>query len=90
MVYEQAYGEQQENDDAEQLHRDEPFFNFLTDLVRTEAGDNGVHMWTHIAGEHGSSTRMEVAVGVLALHIRKVCFIGSDSKSMVDKASWLI
>ena len=65
-------------------------FGFLEGLVHTEAGDNGVHRSTHIAGEHGSSTRMEVDAGVLALLIRKDSFIGSDSKSMVDKAAWLI
>ncbi len=47
-------------------------------------------MWTHVPGEHGSSTRMEVAAGVLALHPRKPVNIGSDSKCMVDKAKWLI
>ena len=69
---------------------DHTVFEDLAGIVRTSAADNGVHMWTHVTGEQGSSTRMEIAAAVLALHIKKAIFIGSDSKSMVDKAKWLI
>ena len=65
---------------------DHTVFEDLAGIVRTSAADNGVHMWTHVTGEQGSSTRMEIAAAVLALHIKKAIFIGSDSNSMVDKA----
>jgi len=69
---------------------DHTVFEDLAGIVRTSAAVNGVHMWTHVTGEQGSSTRMEIAAAVIALHIKKAIFIGSDSKSMVDKAKWLI
>ena len=67
---------------------DHTVFEDLAGIVRTSAAVNGVHMWTHVTGEQGSSTRMEIAAAVLAF--KKAIFIGSDSKSMTDKAKWLI
>ena len=49
---------------------DHTVFEDLAGIVRTSAADNGVHMWTHVTGEQGSSTRMEIAAAVIALHIK--------------------
>ena len=86
-----GHGKSDEHDTEEQAtnHDDHTVFENLAGIVRTSAADNGVNMWTHVTGEQGSSTRMEIAAAVLALDIKKAIFIGSDSKSMVDEAKLL-
>ena len=49
-----------------------------------------VFSYTHIGGYSGSSTRTEVAAGIIALSCHGPVHIGSDSRVFVDKANLLL
>ena len=52
-----------------------------------QCGD-GLRLYTSIGGYAGSSTRTELAAGIIAICAHGPVHIGSDSKAFVDQANW--
>ena len=52
--------------------------------------DSGVQLFTAIGGYGGSSTRTELAAGLIGLRAQGPVHIGSDSKAFVNKATELV
>jgi hypothetical protein len=52
--------------------------------------DGGLQLFTKIGGFSGSSTRTELAAGIIAICANGPVHIGSDSKAFVDKANELL
>ena len=57
------------------------------DLSLGSVSDKGVRLRTAIGGFAGSSTRTELAAGILAICSNAPMHLGSDSKAFVDKAN---
>ena len=59
-------------------------------FVQSDIDHHGIHLWMAIAGVHCSSTRTELAAGVISLLAQKPINIASDSQAFVDQANRLI
>ena len=51
---------------------------------------DGVRLYTKIGGHNGSSTRTELAAGIIAICAHGPVHIGSDSKAFVDTANLMM
>ena len=56
------------------------------DMAHFEQKEEGLRLYTKIGGFSGSSTRTELAAGILAISAYGGVHIGSDSRAFVDKA----
>ena len=52
--------------------------------------DDGLQLYSAIGGYGGSSTRAELAAGIVALLSNSAVHIGSDSEAFVNKANEII
>ena len=57
------------------------------DMALSQSSAEGVCLYTRIGGHNGSSTRTELAAGIIALCAHGPVHIGSDSKAFVDTAN---
>jgi hypothetical protein len=60
------------------------------EIAHAKQEDNGVSLYAKIGGYSGSSTRTEIAAGIIATCAHGPVHIGSDSKVFVDRANKLI
>ncbi len=56
-------------------------------MARSKEEEGGLKLYTALAGFGGSSTRSELAAGILALMASGPAHIGSDSQAFVRKAN---
>ena len=64
-----------------------PISEAESDLAHFRQEVGGLALFTKIGGYTGSSTRTELAAGIIALCANGPAHIGSDSKAFVDKAN---
>ena len=64
-----------------------PLSDAEDDLAYCEQGEDGLRIYTKIGGYAGSSTRTELAAGIVALSAHGPVHIGSDSRAFVDTAN---
>jgi ribonuclease HI len=60
------------------------------EMAHTRQTSSGLQLFTKIGGYGGSSTRTELAGGIIAMFAEGPVHIGSDSEAFVDKATALI
>ena len=60
------------------------------EIAHYRQSSNGVQLFTAIGGFGGSSTRTELAAGIIAICCNGPAHIGSDSRAFVDKANGII
>ena len=59
-------------------------------LAYIQQTSDGVHLATHIGGYHGSSTRTELAAGIIALSAHGPVHLASDSEAFVNQANSIL
>ena len=60
------------------------------EFVYEDILDKGIGLWGKMAGQRNSSTRMEIAGFLIALMGNVPIMVGTDSKSLIDKATMII
>ena len=60
------------------------------EAANEEQEDKGVRLYTALGGFGGSSTRSEIAAGILAVAADGAVHVGSDSRAFLDKANKII
>ena len=70
------------------------YFNPLSDaeldLALFQQQTDGLKLFINLGGFGGSSTRTELAAGIVAIAANGLVHIGSDSRAFVDRAKQLI
>ena len=64
-----------------------PLSDAEKELALHEQGQDGLRVYTEIGGYAGSSTRTELAAGIIAISAHGPIHIGSDSRAFVDTAN---
>ena len=64
-----------------------PLSNCESEMTYSQQTAEGVRLYTKIGGHNGSSTRTELAAGIIAICAHGPVHIGSDSKAFVDTAN---